>query len=222
MGIYSRYAFIDESGNTDMNAGKMLVISAVVTDNPILLARTVKDAEKKIRKIKKKDCGEMKAAFQRTNTRKKVLSSLIKCDFDVFSLVLDLATIDNTPYKFDDIYTAGMCMLCDKVYSANPDIHFILDKRYTKETLRNSLDKSIKELINYHHNTCEDDIDILHGDSIEYAELRAADYVVYETYQKFSQGSDAYDIFAGRVEDIIYYSNTTWGKIKKESRTPHL
>lgn len=111
-------------------------------------------------------------------------------------------------------------MLCSKVYSLYPGIRFILDKRYTNETLRNALSQNIKELIRNNCRTETDEIDILHGDSIEFAELRAADYVVYETYQKYKYGSVIYDVIADHVEEVMLYENMTWGEIKKESKTP--
>lgn len=198
----------------------MLVISAVVTDNCIQLGRALKNAEKKSRNISKKNSGEMKAASQLPGIRKKILSHLLKCDFSIYSLIFNLSTISNTPYKFDDIYSVGMSMLCSKVYSLYPGIRFILDKRYTNETLRNALSQNIKELIRNNCRTETDEIDILHGDSIEFAELRAADYVVYETYQKYKYGSVIYDVIADHVEEVMLYENMTWGEIKKESKTP--
>ena len=222
MNLYGRYAFIDESGNSDIGVGRMLVISAVVTDNPIQLARVLKNAEKKNRSIRKKDNREMKAAAQLPNIRKKVLSYLLKCDFSVYSLIFDLTTISNTPYKFEDIYTVGMSLLCNKIYSLHPGIRFILDKRYTKEALRNSLSQNIVNMIRLNRDIGANDVSILHGDSIEYAELRVADYVVYETYQKYKFGSDIYEIFADRVVNVMYFGKTTWGEIKKESKTPQV
>ena len=222
MEFCNKYAFIDESGNSDINVGRMLVISAVVTDDPIQLARILKSAERKNRNFRKKEFGEMKAKAQLPYIRRKVFSQILKCDFSVYSLIFDLSTISNLPYKFDDIYTVGMSMLCKKIYSVYPGIHFILDKRYTKESLRNLLSQSIKETIEQNCDTNASEIDIIHGDSIEYAELRSADYTAYETYQKYKFGSDVYDIFTDRVESVLFYANTTWGKIKKESKTPQI
>ena len=88
MGTENRAAFIDESGNSDKKAGRMLVISAVVTDNCIQLGRALKNAEKKSRNISKKNSGEMKAASQLPGIRKKILSHLLKCDFSIYSLIL--------------------------------------------------------------------------------------------------------------------------------------
>ena len=215
-----RYAFIDESGNSDTNAGRMLVISAVVPANNILLSRTLKSAEKKNRSIVKKNYGEMKAAAQLPEIRKRVLTHILKCDFSVYSLIYDLMTISNTPYKYDEIYSVGMSMLCSQIYAVNPGICFVLDKRYTKEALRDSLSRDIRDMISCQCHINADDIEIKHSDSIEYAELRDADYVVYETYQKYKFGSEIYDIIADRVKKVMFYHNTTWGEIKKESKTP--
>ncbi|MBQ6505225.1 MAG: DUF3800 domain-containing protein [Flexilinea sp.] len=216
-----KYAFIDESGTTNVETGRMLVISAILTDECLQLARTMKSAEKKNRSSLKRPTGEMKAASQLPGTRKRVLSHLMRCKFLVYSLIFDLATIHNTPYRYDDIYTVGMSKLCSYIYTLNPGVHFVLDKRYTKESLRFLLSQNIKNQIIYNCEVNAEDIDIVHGDSIDNAELRAADYVVYETYQKYKFGSEIYNIFEPRVEKIIYYGNTTWGQIKKESRTPY-
>ena len=214
------YAFIDESGNADKKVGRMLVISAVITDNRIQLARTFKKAEKKYRSEKAGKNVEMKAFFQQPITRKRMLSSLENCDFSIYSLIFDLSTIDNVPYKYDDIYKVGMSMLCCEIYSHYHDIHFILDKRYTNETLRNSLDESIEALIRHNYGSNIETVNIFHGDSAEFAELRVADFIAYETYQKYKFGSEIYDIFSCHVKKMMFYSNITWGKIKKESKTP--
>ena len=113
-------------------------------------------------------------------------------------------------------------MLCCKVYSQNSEVSFILDKRYTKPVLRNLLDDNIKEMIRQNYDINTKNINILHGDSSEYPELRAADFVAYETYQKYKFGSEVYDIISGREVSMIVFRNTTWGEIKKESKTPHL
>ena len=220
MDPFCNYAFIDESGNADKKVGRMLVISAVITDNHIQLARTFKKAEKKYRNDKKRKNVEMKAFFQQPITRKRMLSSLENCNYSVYSLIFDLSTIDNVPYKYDDIYKVGMSILCNEIYSNYPDIHFILDKRYTNEALRNSLDESIEALIRHNHDSDIGSVNIYHGDSTELAELRAADFIAYETYQKYKFGSDIYDIFSPYVKKMMFYSNITWGEIKKESKTP--
>ena len=221
MDTQREYAFIDESGTANVKIGRILVISAIVTNNPILLARAFKAAEKKNRSNKKKNTGEMKAAAQLPSTRKRILSYLNKCDFSVYSLIIDTTTISNIPYSFDDIYTVGMSMLCSTIYFQYPEVCFILDKRYTNPVLRNLLNDNIKELLRLNYDAVPEKITILHGDSVEYAELRAADFVAYETYQNYKIGSDAYNVIAGRVASMTVFQNTTWGEIKKESRTPH-
>ena len=54
----------------------------------------------------------------------------------------------------------------------------------------------------------------------KYAELRAADFIVYETYQKYKFGSELYDIISNQVKYESIYKNTYWEEIKKESKTP--
>ncbi|MBQ3640696.1 MAG: DUF3800 domain-containing protein [Anaerolineaceae bacterium] len=214
------YAFIDESGNLDTKSNdNMLVISAIVTDDRVSLARAMRSAEKKIRSINKKSSGELKAAYQQPITRKKVLTQLIRTEFSIYSIVFDLKTISNSPYSWDEIYRVGMSMLCCQIYSQHRNTIFILDKRYTKEVLRARLNENIRELI-YCNYKNEDEIPIFHSDSIEYAELRAADFIVYETYQKHRFGSELFTIVDGRIKKETIYHDTTWEKIKKESKTP--
>lgn len=162
------YAYIDESGNFDVkNNDNMLVISAIVTSDPIVLARSMRTAEKKVRNSNKKGSSELKAAYQKSATRKKVLNQLIKADLSIYSIIFDLKSLSNIPYSFDAIYKVGMSMLCSVIYgNHNNDVAFILDKRYTKESLRDQLSQNIRELIwdNYGNN---EEITIYHSDSKE-------------------------------------------------------
>ena len=214
------YSFIDESGNLDAkNDNKMLVISAIVTKDCLALARAMRTAEKKVRRVNKKSSNELKAAYQRPETRKKVLSELSKADISIFSVIFDIQTIFNRPYNLDEIYRVAMSILCNEIYAQNKDILFILDKRYTKETLRNQLSQSIFELIQHNFPDTKE-INVSQCDSIEFAELRAADFVAYETYQRQKSDSGYFEIIADHIEKEIIFKNTTWEKIKKESKTP--
>ena len=214
------YSFIDESGNLDAkNDNKMLVISALVTKDCLALARAMRTAEKKVRRVNRKSSNELKAAYQRPETRKKVLSELSKADISIFSVIFDIQTIFNRPYNLDEIYRVAMSILCNEIYAQNKDILFILDKRYTKEILRNQLSQSIFELIQHNFPDTQE-ITVRHCDSIEFAELRAADFVAYETYQKQKFDSELFEIIVDHIEKEIIFKDTTWEKIKKESKTP--
>lgn len=96
---------------------------------------------------------------------------------------------------------------------------YILDKRYTKATLRNQLSQSIIDLIQKNSQDIVQ-IEISHCDSIEYAELRAVDFVAYETYQKYKNKSEIFEFISCLEHKELIFKNISWENIKKESLTP--
>lgn len=71
-------AFIDESGNTDINSKKRsLILAAIVTKDTVPIQRSIKTAEKKIRTLTK-DNRELKAYRQSLRTRQLFLKQITK------------------------------------------------------------------------------------------------------------------------------------------------
>ena len=208
------YAYIDESGTV---SGNVLVICGVVTNDSVSLEKKMKAAERKTAHNKKNE--EIKASKQRPVTRRRILTNLIESDFEVYSVVFDLNTIKDKPFDFERIYHIAMGLLCKEIYKDHPKIVFIIDKRYTNEFLRLTLDKCITEVI-YESIQNHIKVEIRHEDSISNALLRVADFAAYETYQYFKNQSDIYELLMPRIRKRIISSNTSWNKIKKESKTP--
>ncbi len=206
------YAYIDESGSISSN---ILVVCGVVTDEPKILEKRMKAAERK----NARNNGEIKASKQSSLIRRRIISNIIDSDFHIYSIVFDLNTIKNKPYDFEEVYNFGMGFLCKEIYKDHSQIVFVVDKRYTNEYLRLHLNKNITDVINrsvQKNNTFE----IRHEDSMSNALLRVADFAAYETYQDYKNQSPLYEMLTPRVRRKILYSGTSWNKIKKESRTP--
>ena len=212
------YAFIDESGNTAQNIeAKMLIIAGIVTDDVNYFQRKIKKAEKKL--ITKKESREIKAFRQSIANRRKILLSLSDANYSVYYVLLKLDSIYNKPYDFKEIYRVSMGVLCQIIYNTHQNISFILDKRYTKSVLRDSLDKSICEYTGQIIND-QKQFSISHEDSVEYPGLRAADYVAYEIYQKYRGGETLIDLISSRIQRNLIYQNVLWESIKKGALSP--
>lgn len=207
------YAYIDESGTV---SGNILVVCGIVTDEIKLLEKRMKVAE---RKIVCNNNGEIKASKQSSVTRKRIISNLIDSDFSIYSIVFDLNSITNKPYDFEEVYSFGMGLLCSEIYKDHPQIVFVVDKRYTNVFLRLQLNNNITDVINrsiQKNNTYE----IRHEDSTTNALLRVADFAAYETYQNYKNQSPLYELLIPHVRRRTIYSDISWNKIKKESKTP--
>ena len=207
------YAYIDESGNISSN---ILVVCGVVTSDSKILEKRMKIAESK---IARKNKGEIKASKQSSYARRKIISNIVDSEFSIYSIIFDLNSIKNRPYNFEEIYNFAMGLLCKVIYKDYSQISFIIDKRYTNEHLRSQFNKNITDVINgtIHKNSS---YDIRHEDSIANVLLRVADFAAYETYQNYKIQSPLYELLVSHVKKSIIYSDISWNKIKKESKTP--
>lgn len=208
------YAYIDESGNLRDN---ILVVCGIVTITPKLLEKSMKNIEKKVGKNTKGE--EIKASKQQLTTRHKIVKNIAKLEFETYSIIFNLNTINNKPYDFEEIYRFSMGLLCRKIYLDYPDIEFILDKRYTNEHLRLKLNQSIENTIGM-DKIKDHSFQIFHEDSYSNAQLRIADFIAYETYQNYCNNSNFYDLIVPKINKNILYADVSWNKIKKESKTP--
>ena len=215
------YAYIDESGNTAKNiTNRFLNIAALVTDDPISIQRNIKIAERKIRKITK-ETQEIKAYRQSLRTRKLFLDQIKNSHFDIYSVAFDLSSIRNIPYNIETIYSFGISLLCKNIAYDYNNISFVLDQRYTSEYQRNNLNNEILQMITELGNN-SNYINIYHQNSTEINLLRSIDFIAYEIYQKFKNTSNCYEIIENHIQNNIYFSNISWAKIKKESKTPQI
>ena len=215
------FAYIDESGNVaENNQNRFLVLAALLTNDPLPIQRNVNIAERKIRR-QTKQTKEIKAFRQSYSTRKIFLGQLEKSQFSVFSITFDLSTIYNMPYKFDEVYNFGISLLCQRVFVHNQNISLIIDKRYSNEKLRGSLNTDIFEMLS-NLNLDTGSVSVRHEDSVDNQLLRAVDFVAYEVYQKNKKSDNLYERIVSHMKEEIVFHDISWGKIKKESKTPQI
>lgn len=212
-------AYIDESGNTDgKNNNRALIIAAIVSDDLVPIQRSIKAAERKIRLITQ-DNRELKAYRQSLHVRQIFFKCLSKTKFDIYYVLFDLASIRNFPYNVEIIYAFGMSLLCQNIVNDYHSVQFILDQRYSSEKQRDHLDTEIRNKLMV-SGIDQNNITIIHQNSIEIPLLRAVDYIAYELYQKHKNADNCYEVIQNHEKHGVNYVNISWSKIKKESKTP--
>lgn len=195
-----RYAFIDESGGvTACDQNHFLVVAALSTDHPQTITRVVRQFHKKTAH----SIDEIKA--KKTEDRKIIqfLRALSKEPIAIFAVVLNHQNIIHPPKDAENIYRWAVSRVVSMLVERYPRIEVVLDKRYTKQTLRYRLEKEIRNKI---IDLPQQFVLIRQEDSIKVKGLQAADFFAWSLLQKYERGDCRfYEIFAHRiiVEDKI-------------------
>jgi hypothetical protein len=181
-----RYCFLDEAGDTRLFTGsRFLVVAGAVTDTPRSLELHVKRARQSLGGEAGID--ELKATSLESSVTEKFLRGLM--NIDVVAVVVDKNVVLRPPADREDIYRE---VATRAVYACvqrwpRPEVH--LDKRYTKQSLRDALERVIREGIA----TVPHEVVILRQDDSQMRkELQAADFIAWAFYQKYEHGNERY------------------------------
>lgn len=185
-----RFVYIDESGDVSVaRHNHILVIAALCEEHPKRINRIVRKIQKKYGSSL--SSGELKAKKEKTDLKKKLLGALAEADVEVYAVILDRRIIENPPDDPEDLYRWSLARLVKKIATRNPRIEIILDRRYTKKTLRDRLSTFIFTEIN----DLKQQIIIRHEDSVKQKELQAVDFIAWAFFQKYEHNrTDFYEL----------------------------
>lgn len=178
------YAFLDESGTVGVSTGSHYLVVAGLSTN------TRRDIRISARRVLKKlwanlTSSEFKAANFKDTGVMHFLQVVSQIDISIVAVIIDQKTIKNPSSDAEDIYRWAATRAVYHLVERYPRLQISLDKRYTKESLRFSLEKSIRMGI---ENLLQKMVLIRQEDSLLCKELQAADAIAWAFFQKYEHG----------------------------------
>ena len=199
-----RYAYFDESGNTAAFQASESYLAVVVVSAGHEASRALGRHMKRLKKSAKvRGDGELKAVSATPTQTARLLRDIAREDIAIVAVVVDKRAVRQKPDDPEDWYREAVSLAalhCAKRWS---DLWLILDKRYTKETLRDRLDQAVRERLG---DLACNVLSITQRDSTTVLGLQVADYVARAIRLKHAQGEEAYyDLVKDRIiiEEVV-------------------
>lgn len=202
-----RYILIDESGRLYDPKDRILVFSAVVTDNLTELERIIVKARKRIPKKgnrRKERLSEIKFSLAGGKTRRFILQELEKQKLKIYNLIIDKGgrkIIDNPK-----TYALLIGEILKILLPDNPQLsHIIIDRHFTFITQREIFNHQLQKQFG-------DKLFIEHVDSLQSPIITLADFVAGAVRIAYSKKQPE---FIEYIKNIIATEKlTTWREIK--------
>ena len=185
-----RYGFLDEAGGADPFSGsRFLVVVAFTTNVPRPIELHVKRARKGLGRRARPD--ELKATAQKESVVERLLRSVTAEDVEIVAIVVDKRAILRPPQDPEDLYRAAVARVAACCVSRWPRLDLLLDKRYTKDSLRRELERAIREEI-VALGVPQQLVLIRQEDSRSNRGLQAVDHVAWAIFQKYEADNDRF------------------------------
>lgn len=202
-----KYILIDESGRLYDPEDRILVFSAVVTDNLTELERIIVKARKRIPKKgnrRKERLSEIKFSLAGGKTKRFILQELAKQKLKIYNLIIDKGgrkIIDNPK-----TYALLIGEILKILLPDNPQLsHIIIDRHFTFITQREIFNHQLQKQFG-------DKLFIEHVDSLQNPIITLADFVAGAVRIAYSKKQPE---FIEYIKNIIATEKlTTWREIK--------
>ena len=137
------YAYLDESGDvTRFSGSRYLVVAALIARNPRPVELYVKRARESLGRKARPD--ELKASGLEAAVVKRLLTTIADEDIEIVAVIVDKQAILRPPTDPEDIYREAVTRVVMHCVKRHPRLECFLDKRYTKSTLRDQLERAIR------------------------------------------------------------------------------
>ncbi|MBI4672655.1 MAG: DUF3800 domain-containing protein [Chloroflexi bacterium] len=190
------------SGDVAPFAGsRHLVVAVLITKDPRPIELHVKRARKSLGRRANLD--ELKAADVQSGVIGRLLQAIVEEDVEIVAVIVDKRSILKPPGDAEDIYREAVKRAVRHCVERHSRLELWLDKRYTKPSLRNRLEKALREGI---ADLAEQMVLVHQEDSRNQKGLQAVDHVAWALYQKYERGDEhLYQILEGRVvvEEVV-------------------
>jgi len=185
-----RYVYLDESGNTaPFQASESFLVVAVVSAGH-KASRALERHMKRLKKrAKVRAGGELKAVSATPRQRARLLTDIAREDMAIVAVVVDKRAVRQKPNDPEDWYREAASLASLHCAQRWPDLKLILDKRYTKKALRDSLEKHVRERLG---GLVCNVLSITQPDSTTVLGLQVADYVAWAIRRKYEQREEEY------------------------------
>jgi len=200
----SHYGYLDESGDIAPFSGSHhLIVAVLITKNPRPIELHIKRTRNSLGR--KAGLDELKATDVETRVSERLLKSIVDEDIAIFSVIVNKQAILRPPADPEDIYRETVTRVISHAVARYPRLELWLDKRYTKPSLRNLLEKTIREGIAL----LPQQVVLIHQeDSRRIQGLQAVDHIAWAIYQKYEHGDEGLcQLFADKlvVEEVIHH-----------------
>ncbi len=190
-----KYIYIDESGDLGLSEGssKVLVISALITENPKALDRIIKNARRYKFKKELRKASEIKANSSSHELKVYLIENLNGLeDIQSSHCVLQKDKIYSTYLKNDKnkLYNYVAGNLAKNIILDSSVVEVRIDKSKPKKVLRDDFNHYFEE--NLRLGSSVQKVDIFHSYSQSFSGIQFVDILAWATFRKFNFGDESY------------------------------
>lgn len=196
------YVFIDESGDLgfDEKSSRNFVVAILLCKEPNRLRKIVRAVKQSISK-KWKKIPELKANNSNHKIRVKMLEAIADQEVKIYCVRLrKQKVVDKLKDKKEKMFNwiSGTLLSACKFDSKEIEIKIVVDKRMSKEILRDDFDHYIKVI---KLPSIANKITIKHESSQNERGIQAADFVSWTVFRKYESDDDKYyNIIKKKIE----------------------
>jgi len=194
-------AVFDEAGDTGVSpqSSRYLVVAGIVCSELTPLRRAVMRTRKSFGK-KLRDIPELKAWHTPPKIIADFLTRLAELDIQIYAVVLDKHSA-RRPEDVESWYRQVYAEVIKQVLADHPRASIVMDRRYTKASLREKLVQAIFARMK----SPDVAMSLVFADSQQEAALQAADAIVWSIFRKHERGDATFhDLIAAKiVEEVL-------------------
>ena len=192
----TKYIYIDESGDLGFSekSSKVLVISALITNDPSKLDRIIKNARRNKFKKELKNANEIKFNKSSPEVRKYFINKLNEtCSCSGVNCIMEKKKV-SSPYlkgHKDKLYNFVAGRLADAIKLDCDNVEIRIDKSKGKSFLREDFNNYFTPKLTNGSNF-NNPITIKHSYSENFSGIQFADILAGAVYHKFNNGDSQY------------------------------
>ena len=166
-------AFVDESGSpSPADGGRCFAVAVLVTASPRAIELHVRRARRGLHR--QTASGELKAAQTEERVVRRLLLAIADETCEIYGVIVDKRYA--TDASAETLYQTAVAHVIASAVGRHPELHIVVDRRYTKSSQRLRLEKTIREAIA----AIPDQVVIIEqADSTALPGLQAVDFVAW-------------------------------------------
>lgn len=138
---------------------------------------------------RKAKADELKASALELRVTERLLRSVAEEDVAIVAVIVDKGAILRPPKDPEEIYREAVTRVVAHCLMRWPRVELFLDKRYTNKSLRDGLERAVREGVA----ALRPEVLIIHQeDSRGRNELQAVDHVAWAIFQKYETAEDRF------------------------------
>ncbi len=187
---YTKYVFIDESGDLGRYGTDYFVIACVVVDNPKHLKRIMKRLRQRRLKKPLKKLPEIKANASNRVIREYVLKMIAKSDCEIYAIVVDKSKIMPHLLEVKDRLYNFLCRILLEEISPAENMIITIDRKHTNTLIRENFNEYIQHQLRIKNKAKK--VEIRHIPSTASQPLQVVDFVAWAIARRYNHGDSSY------------------------------